>query len=282
MLDHPLLAPKVNAPLLRDFLRASNIDPKQPPLELLTAVATAFARLPFENLTKILKKARASRIEEARRFPSEVLGDHWALGTGGTCFALTATLLYLVRALGWQAEPILADRRYGPDTHSALLVWLDGGPHLLDPGYLILRPLPIPTKDDLTIATPFNQLILKPREAGGKVELHTVSREQAAYRLTYKARPVDAGEFLHAWDISFDQDMLRYPVLSRVSGGRQIYLQKNNLLIRGQDATQRAEVSAEQVSREISRTFGIDARIVAEALAHLQRKGERHGSAVGA
>ena len=44
-----------------------------------------------------------------------------------------------------RAEPILADRRYGDDTHSALVVWHEGKPHLLDPGYLIVRPLPLPS-----------------------------------------------------------------------------------------------------------------------------------------
>src|SRR5204863_234100 len=67
---------------------------------------------------KIIKDAEAGGVEEARRTPAEVLADHHALGAGGTCFALTATMLHLVRALGFPAEPILADRRYGADTHS--------------------------------------------------------------------------------------------------------------------------------------------------------------------
>src|ERR1022692_1792165 len=135
MYKHPLLPPEPDSPLLRQFLQAQSIDIALPSVERLTAVARAFSRLPFENLTKIIKDAEAGRVEEARRTPGEVLADHAALGAGGTCFALTATLLYLVRALGFAAEPILADRRYGADTHSALLVWLAGKPHLLDPGY---------------------------------------------------------------------------------------------------------------------------------------------------
>src|ERR1700722_19167084 len=113
MYGHPLLPPDADSPLLRQFLRAHRIDGTKPPVELLGEVAQAFARLPFENLTKIIKDAEAGRVEEARRAPAEVLADHWTLGAGGTCFALTATMLHLVRALGWQAQPILADRRYG-------------------------------------------------------------------------------------------------------------------------------------------------------------------------
>jgi arylamine N-acetyltransferase len=279
-MKHPLLPPPADDLLLREFLRANAIDDSQQPLELLTAVASAFARLPFENLTKIIKEAESGRAEEARRAPREVLTDHWTQGAGGTCFALTSTLLYLVRALGWQAEPILADRRYGADTHSALVVWINGGLHLLDPGYLIVRPLLLPTQGEVRMPTAFNELILVPQQSGALVELHTYQNQQNTYRLTYKAKPVDAGEFLRAWDVSFEADMMRYPVLSRVAGGRQIYLQKQHLLIRGAAETSRIEVPPEQMIAEIAAQFHLDRALIARALTLLHRKGETRDYAV--
>src|ERR1043166_3767024 len=215
---HPLLAPERNSSLLAHFLHAHGIALALPPVELLTQVARAFARLPFENLTKIIKDAEAGRVEEARRTPGEGRADHAAFGAGGTCFALTATMLYLIRALGFVAEPMLADRRFGADTHSGLLVWLDGQPHLLEPGYLIVTPLPVPSEGEVLVPTPFNCLILR-AEAGSKVELYTADKHPSLalratkprYRLTIKAMPVDAGEFLRAWDTSFEADMMRYP-----------------------------------------------------------------------
>jgi arylamine N-acetyltransferase len=280
MHEHPLLPPEADAPLLKEFLQAHGIAAAQPPLELLAAAAQAFARLPFENLTKIIKQAEAGRVEEARRFPHEVLADHRTLGAGGTCFALTATLLYLVRALGWQAEPILADRRYGADTHSALLVWIDGKMHLLDPGYLIVRPLALPTQGEIRVATSFNELLLIAKETGAKVELYTLEKGQRTYRLTYKARPVDAGEFLRAWDVSFEADMMRYPVLSRVESNQQIYLQKQHLLIRGAEASRRIEVPPDQLVTEIARQFKLAPPLVARALGVLQHQGETRGFSV--
>lgn len=277
MHDHPLLPPTIEDSLLPEFLRAHAIDRTDAPLEVLTNVARAFARLPFENLTKIIKEANAGRKEEARRAPREVLTDHWTLGTGGTCFALTSTLLYLVRALGWQAEPILADRRYGADTHSALVVWIDGKLHLLDPGYLIVQPLALPSDGEVRVQTSFNQLVMRAKDAGARVELFTLQGKQSTYRLTYKAKPVDAGEFLRAWDASFEADMMRYPVLSRVEGQQQIYLQKQHLMIRGVADTRRAEVRPDRLAAEIAEQFGLSPRIVAMALALLNRKGESHG-----
>jgi arylamine N-acetyltransferase len=277
MYEHPLLPPEANSPLLRQFLHAHGINAAQPPVELLTEVARAFSRLPFENLTKIIQDAEAGRVEVARRTPGRVLADHWALGTGGTCFALTSTMLYLVRALGFQAEPILADRRYGADTHSGLLVWQDGKPHLLDPGYLILQPLPIPTSGEIRIPTPFNELILRAQNGGTRVQLYTLQTNHSTYRLTFKTKPVDAGEFLRAWDVSFEADMMRYPVLSRVVGNQQLYLQKKHLLIRGANETKTLEVPPEQLSVEIARQFQIAPAVVAKALDLLQCKGETRG-----
>jgi len=270
MHHHPLQPPETNAPLLRQFLRTHRIDETQPAIELLTDAASAFARLPFENLTKIIRDAEAGRVEEARRTPAEVLADHWAHGTGGTCFALTSAMLHLVRAMGFEAQPILADRRYGEDTHSAFLVWLDDKPHLLDPGYLIVNPLPLPRDGEVRIKTPFNELILVAKEGGAKVELHTLQADQKTYRLTFKTAPVDAGEFLRAWDVSFDAEMMRYPVLSRVVGNQQLYFQKQHLLVRGSEESRRAEVGPDRLINEIARQFGIAPDVVAKAMKILQ------------
>ena len=278
MQDNPLQQPERHSPLLRRFLAAHSIETAGQPVEVLTAMTRAFAELPFENLTKIIKDAAAGRAVDARRSPGEVLMDHWSLGTGGTCFALTATLLHLVRALGWQAEPILADRRYGADTHSALLVWIEGQPHLLDPGYLIVQPLPLPKAGEIRVATPFNQLALTAQGGEAKVELATLQQNNRTYRLTFKTNPVDAGEFLRAWDVSFEADMMRYPVLSRVVGDQQFYLQKRQMMIRRVEATERADVPPAKLAAEIARQFRIAPAIVAQALRVLERKGEMRGS----
>jgi arylamine N-acetyltransferase len=287
MHQHPLLKPETNAPLLRKFLHAHAIDANQAPVAVVTAVARAFGALPYENLTKIIKDAETGCVESARRAPQEVLADHWAFGAGGTCFSLTATLLYLVRALGFEAEPMLADRRYGPNTHSALLVWIDGEPHLLDridgephlldPGYLIFQPLPIPKIGEMRVPTVFNELILRPTAEGARVELHTAQDKRTTYRLTFKPAPVDAGEFLKAWDASFAWDMMHYPVLSRVAGDRQIYLQKKHLLIRAAASATRQEIPPDQLSAEIARQFGMAPALVARALGILKTQGEPRG-----
>ena len=114
------------------------------------------------------------------------------------------------------------------------------------------------------------------------MDLHTRQDQQTTYRLTFKTTPVDAGEFLRAWDVSFDADMMRYPVLSRVVGNQQIYFQKQHLLVRGADESRRREVTPDRLIDELARQFQIAPALIAKALQVLKKKGAPRGSDAGA
>jgi arylamine N-acetyltransferase len=262
---------------LRLFLKHFGLDLHTPPETLLRQVVAAFARLPYENLTKIIKEETLGRTAEARRGPEEVIADHMALGTGGTCFSLTEALLHLLRSLGWQAEPILADRPYGADTHCALLVWIEGQPHLLDPGYLLTEPVPLSRNGEQRIATPFQEVLLTPRAGGTKLDLHTIYQGRSTLRMTFKTAPVDKAKFLKVWDASFDWDMMRYPLLTRVAEGQHFYLHGNRFQTRSRDAVCRTEVAPDNLAAQIAELFRIDVGVTTQALNILHRKGERYG-----
>jgi arylamine N-acetyltransferase len=272
------LTPPTDSTLLTTFQQRFPWDRDRSPCEQLAQLASAFARLPYENLTKIIKQDQHRSAEQTRRTPDEVVSDHLRLGTGGTCFSLTATLLYLVRSLGYRAEPILADRRYGANTHTALLVWVDEQPHLLDPGYLIVQPIPIALKEPTTIQTSFNQLRIVPAGAD-RLDLLTIEPDRPKYRLTWKTDAADEGQFLSAWDDSFQWDMMHYPLLTRVDGQRQIYVQGAKMRTRDRERIERDEIAPDQWLQTIHRQFGIDSRVIANALRILKRKGEWHGGA---
>jgi arylamine N-acetyltransferase len=274
---NPLVRPH-DSELLRGFSEHFGLPGSAEPGEMLRGMTAAFARLPYENLTKIIKEDEHGGGEFARRPPAEVLADHARLGTGGTCFSLTATLLHLVRSLGFQAEPILADRRYGADTHCALLVWIDGQPHLIDPGYMIVEPIPLDGGARRQVVTGFNELLLAPHPRGDKLDLATVDAGAAAtYRLTYKTTPADAGEFLKAWDESFDWDMMQYPLVSRACGGQQLYLRGRHFQVRSRAAVERQDILPDELVGRIAGEFGIDPQVARRALDVLKRKGRCYG-----
>ncbi len=269
---HPLAPPASSEELLK-FLKHFRLSESLAAGELLRRVVRAFATIPYENLTKIIRKEEAWAPERARRHPGQVLSDYVNLGAGGTCFSLTATLIYLLRALGYESEPILADRRYGADTHSALLVWIEGTPHLLDPGYLILEPVPVFSGVSCSMRNGFNELLLAPRAEGRKLDLYTAQGESRRLRLTYKLEPVDAGEFLRVWDDSFDWDMMKYPLLTRVDGERQIYLRANRYQIRTSGGVRSERLSRHLLVGRIARDFGISEAVAARAISILEHTG---------
>ena len=274
MKKSPLASPGPDSPALAAFLAHFRIERGLAADMLVENIATAFSSIPYENLTKILKQDHEGA-QAARRCPEEVIKDHIRLGSGGTCFSLTAALLHILRALGLRAEPILADRHYGNNTHCALLVWLNERPHLLDPGYLILRPLPLPEGEETSriVPTCFNELLLKHREDGSRIELHTSQQGSVSHRLTFKAEPAEDSDFLDAWDASFGWDMMRYPLLTRVRGGEQLYLQGSRFQRRSRETVERAELSA---TPEIASVFGIEEGLIARALALFSRRGEEY------
>ncbi len=262
---------------LMDFLDHFRISPGTPARLLLDSVVTAFACLPYENITKIIKREEAGSDEKARRYPEEVIRDHISWGAGGTCFSLTSALAHLVRSLGWKAEYILADRRYGQSTHCALLVWIRDVPHLLDPGFLIVNPIAIPDDRAVEIRTSFNSLILAPETHQNRVSLSTVRNGSQTHRLTYKTSPVDDGEFFKAWDASFGWDMMRYPLLTRTEASKQFYLNGSRLQISNSDSVENRKILSDELVAKIAAEFHIHRSVVAHAMSILNDKGEMGG-----
>ncbi|MBN1422355.1 MAG: arylamine N-acetyltransferase [Planctomycetes bacterium] len=264
--DDPLAPPKGDSEALAAFLGHFRVDRRVEPEALLARVARAFSQIPYENLTKIIRHEEKGIPDGARRTPETVVREHIAFGAGGTCFSLTAAFLHLLRALGWESEPMLADRRYGPNTHSAAIVRIGGRPHLVDPGYLIVDPVPLDGARATRIRTAFNEVELVPRDGGGKIDLYTIQKGNRTYRLTFKNRPADPSEFVRAWDDSFGGEMMRYPVLTRVAGDRQLYVQGRRLQVRGHDGVRRDEIDVEALLAAIVRDFGIAPAIARRAL----------------
>ncbi|MCP4398259.1 MAG: hypothetical protein GY801_13305 [bacterium] len=233
---------------------------------LLQKLCETFACIPYENLTKIIKSDSVIDSGSAKRVPDEVLRDYLRYGSGGTCFSLTAAFIAILIALGFEAHPILADRSYGTDTHCALLFLQETELLLLDPGYLINSPTRLPTTTPVTISSGFNRIELAPGDAGAKVELYTLANNSRRLRLSYKISPVDGPGFVRAWERSFAWEMMTYPVLTRYSQGIHYYLQGNTLRIRDSAGSRKHQLSSVEEQEFISRTLGIDTRIISQAL----------------
>ncbi|MFP3984054.1 MAG: hypothetical protein ACLFV2_10240 [Desulfurivibrionaceae bacterium] len=250
----------------RRFFSFGGIEPEaEPEGGLLARLCFVFSGIPFENLTKIIKSKRVISAASAKRKPDELISDFLDYGTGGTCFSLTAACTALVRFLGFEAAPILADRHYGTDTHSALLIFQDSDLFLLDPGYLIHEPCRLPVNSPLTVKRDFNDLELVPRAGGKLVDLYTLAGRSRKLRLTYKISPLDDSSYSRAWERSFAWEMMTYPVLTRCYQGEHQYLQGNLLRCRDREKGSKQVLSAREQHSFITSVLGINSGIVQEA-----------------
>lgn len=251
--------------LLERFCNRYAIDPAASVQEKIPQIAQAFSALPYENLTKIIKADAVVNSRSAMRLPDEVIADHLRWGTGGTCFSLTAALIAVYDALGIEAQPLLADRHYGVDTHCGIAILHGGDMFLVDPGYLLFVPTPLPSVAATSIALGYTTIELHPQGGGSRIELITIVKGSRKVRLAYKRAPVDPVMFEQAWITSFTWEMMTYPVLNRTSAGKHLYLQGDTLAIRSSEKTIRSVLDAAAQIDFIGNNMGISRDIIIKA-----------------
>ena len=251
--------------LLDRFFKRYSITPDDEPLNIIKQCAKAFSGIPYENLTKIIKSDQVLSANSALRLPGEVLADHLKWGTGGTCFALTAALISVFNALGFNAQPLLADRRYGPDTHCGLTVIYGEQMLLIDPGYLLFIPTPMPSTATSVTDLGHTTVELCPIDRGDRIELATVVRGNRKMRLTYKRSPVDAATFKRAWMDSFTWEMMTYPVLTRCIAGQHLYLQGASATVRTHERMDRSKLELSEQMAFITGNMGVAREVVLRA-----------------
>jgi arylamine N-acetyltransferase len=252
--------------LLDRFCQRYGIDPFSPESDRIVSIARAFSSLPYENLTKIIKADAVVGPRSAMRLPDEVIGDHLRWGTGGTCFSLTAALIAVYNALGIGAQPLLADRHYGTNTHCGMALQRGTeAPLLVDPGYLLFVPTPLPTLAAVSVPLGYTTIELLPLDGGNRIDLVTIVRGSRKVRLTYKRAFVDPETFERAWISSFAWEMMTYPVLNRTTAGQHLYLQGDTLAVRSSEKTTRSVLDPSGQIDFIGKAMGISRDIVLKA-----------------
>ena len=251
--------------LLNRFYRRYRIESDADTSTVIEQCSRAFSCIPYENLTKIIKSDGILSPESALRFPEEVLADHLKWGAGGTCFSLTAAMIAVFNTLGIEAHPLLADRHYGTDTHCGLIVMNRRKAYLIDPGYLMFVPTPLPIVSVATIPLGYTTIELVPHSGGNRIDLATTVKGNRKVRLTYKRSPVDATAFRKAWTDSFTWEMMTYPVLTRCTAGEHLYLQGASAAVRSSERTVRSKLDPMEQISFIVKNMGIDREVVLRA-----------------
>jgi hypothetical protein len=251
------------------FVDHFDLRPRAADRATLEAIGAAFARLPYENLSKLLRKHAEQRSDDPlarRRMPADVLAEHLTLGAGGTCFALTRLFQAVLSRLGYRSRVALCDTSHQADGHCALLV--DAGadaPLLVDPGYLLHQPLPLVGDGGAASAARGGARL--EQVAGERYELHTYGRK----RYTLKLATVDRARFEAVWDASFYWTMMNGVHLCAADGdGGYAYLNGHKLRLQGLADKRTLNLRGREVD-ELAARFGLAPELIERAYGLVER-----------
>ena len=266
--------------------------------EFLQDLAMGFARLPYENISKIIKSAETSasgaiRPLESMRLPREVAGDHIERGLGGTCFSLTFFLERVLKSLGFDAYKVMADMNSGPNVHCLVVVSEGGSHYMLDPGYALYRVIDLPEGPDRgapgsgSSSSGHGTGVVAPSgaDAGSRptrrvicphAEVEVVNEGIGAYslwtddaagrrrRYRFRDHPVSDRDFEGHWEDSFGRPTLNNICLTRMTDKGHIYLRKDFFKFSSRDSVDKRRLSGD-IERFVRDEFGIGEEWTARA-----------------
>ena len=238
-----------------------------PELETLRRIVASYSNLPYENLTKIIKKFTAASPDERLRGPVEVVSGFVEHHTGGTCFSLTYCLGSILASAGYRCYPVMADMKR-PNIHCALVVEMNGQRYFVDPGYLVGEPVEL-TGTPVRIATTFGIVELRPRQ-GERYDLFTLERDDRKWRYTAKTVAVSHAAFMRYWQDSFSLPMMNNLLLTRLTPEGHLYIKNHHLRMKGPQGKVNENIRSGLEAR-IAAEFGIPGDITAQAREHLER-----------
>ena len=268
----PMRITPLEPPLVERILAAWSLDElAAAPSRRLDQLHRACLRhVPFENLTKLIHRQSAPRLEAARRHPPVFWREHLEIGAGGTCFATTEGFASLLIALGYTVRPIFchlpAERRHA---HVALLVETETGPRLCDTGYALAAPMPLPGRLPIRRRTRHYDMEMR---AGVDGEYLLFLEDDRGRRFRYQFRDAAASraEWIGAWNESLKPAAIYMNrlALGRFGAGVRWILHPDNRVMVLSRHNERAIVmpaDEDAADRRLSRLFRLPVSLIQAA-----------------
>ncbi len=200
--------------MFRDYFKLPDRNPGE---VYLQEILERFASIPYENISKIINLSQSENWLAPRiRLPEQVMIDYAEHRLGGTCFSLTFFLQSILTHSGYTCYPVMADMRAGRNIHCCLVVTLQGVKHLVDPGYLLTRPMVLDPGRPRLYRTEFAGVELRYDALRQSYDLYTFNKNEVKWRYRFQDRPVNAEEFLRHWLASFGRNAMNGICLTRV------------------------------------------------------------------
>ena len=239
-------------------------------LHHLEKVAQCFAQIPYENLTKIIQADRIKDVSFRLRMPVLVLNDFKILKTGGTCFSLTWCMKEILESYGYQCAIHMADLGGGTNNHCAMMITLADQQYLIDPGYLITKPLPLPESGQVVHPTQLYPVRLERSQAGNRLTLSTLEPSGEKHRYELEAMPCSHAQFMQYWEDSYSWTMMNSILVVKAIPCGRLYLHDRYIRKFSKDSKQGGNIKAEY-DLNVAEITGIEKSIVQTAREILSR-----------
>jgi len=250
---------------IADFMNFFGVKSEAPTGEFLRTLLRSFARLPYENISKIIKLNRNLDSPNPLRLPEEVISDHVRHHLGGTCFSLTYFLQTILTHHGFISYSITAHMRNRPNVHCALIAICEGKKWLLDPGYLLNDPMEIDPDRPRIFRSPHTGVELRFDRETELYHLYTFDHQQSKWRYCFHDQPLSFDEFLRYWLASFHASTMHGICITQLSENGMIYLHNDFLQVSQLSGKKKQRIHGD-VQKVIESIFQIDGDWVDEAL----------------
>ncbi len=239
---------------------------------LETLIARHVRRVPWESVSRIVKRANTAETEDCPRWPDQFWHSAIEHGTGGTCFESNLAFFTLLRTLGFEGYLTVNDMHDHVGVHTAIIILIDGQKWLVDVGYPVYAPLPLNLAQITVRETPlFNYTIIPRGENHYDIER---APHPSSYCFTLIDQPISHEDYCAATTRDYGENglFLDKAIVSKVinnqlwrfnSAEPPYHLQQ---FFGGQRVNTVIEGDAASI---LSAHFGIDALLVREALSIL-------------
>ncbi len=257
---------------LERYLRVLGVPRRAPGLAALRELVEAqLGRVPFENVSKLLRFRRAAfaGIPPIEEHLDAI--ERWNLG--GTCYANNFHFHRLLAALGYGVTLCGADMTR-PDVHLVNLVRVDRREYLVDGGYgaPFLEPLPRDLARAHEVALGRERYVLHPRDAAGRSRLDHLWDGERRHGYDVNPAPRRIEEFAGVVAASFapDATFMNRVTFMRFFPGRSLVLRDLRLHeFEGAASREERLPGADAIPDALEARFGVPRGIAREAIAGL-------------
>ena len=128
-----MLQQDLNHELATDVLNYLDLPRRAPTLRFLNQLIHVYIRrVPWESVSRIVKRHTTSEIKDCPRLPEEFWSNAMLFGFGGTCFESSLAFYSLLMALGYEGYLTVNDMGESHGCHAAIIILLHGQKFLVD------------------------------------------------------------------------------------------------------------------------------------------------------